>query len=238
MRESDIKSSGKEISAVRNTQQDSKTSGIGISGTAKKGKIIEEEKFTGTPVKKKIIEREDDSGINSRASSVSNEEAIVPRMRTRSSKTSEILSTSTPTYKKGQGRMPLSTYEFDDITFDDDLPSNSLKRKAVLYIEEMDDEEENKEGNDEPIRKRSTVGERGTSFVTTLINPFRLIRGKFSSGFRTSKLETSPIEDDNSDLNEEKANGDDINIENEESSGNKSVIQAGEEKTSSTCSVM
>ncbi|KAK7602691.1 hypothetical protein V9T40_006665 [Parthenolecanium corni] len=147
--------------------------------------------------KKKAPERDDDSGINSRASSVSNDEIATPaRMRTRSSRASEIASTSTPAYRRGSAaRVPLSIYEYDAASFDDDLPisaastskssgaSSAQKRKAVVYVEEMeeDDDDEVDKGNAnsaEPAAKRraALLVSAGAGIVTSLLYPLRKLR--------------------------------------------------------------
>lgn len=139
--------------------------------------------------KKKTSDREDDSGINSRASSVSNED-FTPRMRTRSSRSSDIATTSTPLqHKKGQARMPLSTYDFEEVTFDEEEltttkpPASSAgKRKAVLYIEEMDDDD-NVVNENEPLQKRPALAERSsTNLIYEIFNPLRKLPWKLKFG--------------------------------------------------------
>lgn len=151
---------------------------------------------TATP-KKRALERDDDSGINSRASSVSNDDVATPgRMRTRSSRASEIApSTSTPAYGRTiAARVPLAIYEYDAASFDDDLSiggastskssvgSSAQKRKAVVYVEEMDDEDaEEGDGADsavEPAAKRRAafLVSTGAGIVTSLLYPLRKLR--------------------------------------------------------------
>lgn len=150
----------------------------GKAAEAKSSSVAAKKLVESTPTKKKG-EREDDSGINSRSSSVSNEETYSSRMRTRS-KTAEALSSSTPASTKKSSRMPLSTYDFEDISFDEyPSTSNSLKRKAVLYVEEMEEPEENAS---EPPPKRVSIS---SSFVDVLLNPLRAIRGKISVASQT-----------------------------------------------------
>lgn len=158
--------------------------------------------------KKKVLERDDDSGINSRASSVSNDDGVTPaRMRTRSSRASEISSTSTPAYKRGGGaRVPLSIYEYDAASFDDDLPltaafdsksagaSSAQKRKAVVYVEEMEDDEAPQDGAEsaEPQAKRSAtfLVSAGAGIVTSLLYPLRKLRSGIAA-IRPYKAQSS-----------------------------------------------
>lgn len=173
---------------VKSASQQDKTANV----TKKSAKVMDEQQQQPVVLlsgKKKNSDREDDSGINSRASSVSNDDSA-PRMRTRSSRSSDIASTSTPA-KKGPGRMPLSTYDFEDLTFDDDVSSpSSLKRKAVLYVEEMEDaDEEEKQTDSEPAAKRPALV-ASTNFFNAFLNPLRALRGKFS--FRTASEDATP----------------------------------------------
>ncbi len=198
----DAKSTVKEGANTRNAAQEKNGSGFG----AKKGKTVEDEKAVATPVaaivtaasgisaaKKKNVDREDDSGINSRASSVSNDEVVGLRMRTRSTKSQEVASTSTPA-KRAQLRASLSGNDFEDGAFDDELPSNSLKRKVHVYIEEMDDFDV--EENGEPEVKRPSIGE---TVVNVLWSPFRAIGGKFSVALPRLKSQPKEMKLENGD---------------------------------------
>lgn len=133
---------------------------------------------SATAPKKKALERDDDSGINSRASSVSNDEVgSSARMRTRSSRASEA---STSTSGRSAARVPIAIYEFDAASFDDDLSSRAStskgaapKRKAV-YVEEMEEEDESAE----PVAKRRAafLVSAGAGIVTSLLYPLRKLR--------------------------------------------------------------
>lgn len=145
--------------------------------------------------KKKALERDNDSGINSRASSVSNDDiGASARMRTRSSRAPETAASTSVSGRTGAAaRVPIAIYEFDAASFDDDLPigggastskgggvSSAQKRKAV-YIEEMeDDEDEEEDGadNGEPVAKRRAafLVSAGAGIVTSLLYPLRKLR--------------------------------------------------------------
>lgn len=183
----------KEPTATKSVPQDKTAS----ASAAKKSttKVIDEQPTVLLQAKKKNTDREDDSGINSRASSVSNEDVTPARMRTRSSRSSDIASTSTPA-KKGQGRMPLSTYDFEDIAFDEEiLQPASLKRKAAMIVEEMEEVDEEKQMDTEPAAKRPALAAT-TNFFNAFLNPLRALRGKFASKSQPTKTdETSTSEE-------------------------------------------
>lgn len=179
--------------------------------------------------KKKATERDDDSGINSRASSVSNDDVATPaRMRTRSSRAYEVATTSTPTYRRGgAARVPLSIYEYDAASFDDDLPlaatfgsksagaSSAQKRKAVVYVEEMEDDEalqENGADSAEPKAKRSAtfLVSAGAGIVTSLLYPLRKLRSGIAA-IRPYKAQSS-VADAVSPEHDEQKNGADCAV--------------------------
>lgn len=194
-KESSTTSGGAASTTARSNAQDTKAAS-NSSVVTRKNKASDEETGINAATsqaagKKRTSDREDDSGINSRASSVSNED-FTPRMRTRSSRSSDIATTSTPLqHKKGQARMPLSTYDFEDVTFDEEelttvkpptSSAGSLKRKAVLYIEEMDDDDSIINGN-EPLQKRPALAERSSSnLIYELFNPLRKLPWKLKFG--------------------------------------------------------
>ena len=154
--------------AARPVAQDKAAGAAAAKKSAAKGGEDQAGSAVVLPAKKRNVDRgEDDSGINSRASSVSNDDAT-PRMRTRSSRSSDIASTSTPA-KKGQGRMPLSTYDFEDANFDDEVLSpSSLKRKAAMIVEEMEEMDDDEK---EPAAKRAALAP-GTRFLNAFFHVF------------------------------------------------------------------
>lgn len=187
---SDTEKKDRKANLRSGTEADTTSKASAAGGDAKASGTVASKKAAlpavteGTPSKKKG--GDDDSGINSRSSSVSNEDTYSSRMRTRS-KTA--LSSSTPaSTKKGASRMPLSTYDFEDISFDEDpSTSNALKRKATMYVEEMEEENE----TEPPAAKRPVVAFGGTVLLNALLYPFRAIRGRISIASQTEQKQVA-----------------------------------------------